>query len=146
MNLEPNFHPTTRASLDATKAANDKREMPRDGRHLYIYATINPSSIPWADSEDLLVPGIYKVYVPESMGESIAARCAFEAFHCAVPVACLDTIDIAVIHPDTGLEISPDFECPEFEDLAAQCLGLSQCVARSYAFQPTPFPIANLLY
>ena len=146
MNLEPNFHPLTKASLHAAKAANDKLDMPRDGRHLYIHATISPSSIPGADSEDLLVPGLYKVYVPESMGEGLAARCAFEAFHCAVPVACLDTIGIAVIHPDTGLEISPDFERTDCEDLATQCLGLAQCVARSYAFCPTPFPMANLLY
>ena len=146
MNLEPNFHPITKASLDAAKAANDKLDMPRNGRHLYIHATISPSSIPGADSEDLLVPGLYKVYVPESMGEGLAARCAFEAFHCAVPVACTDTIDIAVIHPDTGLEIGPDFERTDFEAIAAQCLGLAQCVARSYALRPAPFPVANLLY
>ncbi len=146
MNLKPNFHPRTKALLDAAKAANDKLDMPLNGRHVYIYATINPRSIPWADSEDLLVPGLYKVYVPDSMEDGLAARCALEAFHCAVPVSCLDTISLAVIHPETGLEISPDFERTDLEDLAAQCLGLAQCVARSSPLVPPPFPVANLLY
>jgi hypothetical protein len=146
MNLEPNFHPLTRASLDAEKARNGMLQMPQEGRHFYIHATIEPSSIPYADSEDLLVPGLYKVFVPETLEECLAARCAFEAFHRAVPVSCLDTVEIAVIHPETGLEVVPDFGQSDFEDIAAQCLGLAQCVASTYSLSPLPFPVANLLY
>lgn len=146
MNLEPNFHPSTKAILDAAKACNSKIEMPKGGRHFYIYATIQPTSIPWADSEDLLVPGLYKVFVPAYMDKRLAARCAFEAFNSVVPVSCLEAIDIAVIDPDTGLEIAPNFELPGGNDIAAQCLGFAQCVARTYSLEPKPFPVANLLY
>ena len=110
MTLYSTLHEETKSLLDEVKVGNMKLEMPREGRYFYIHATISPESIPFADPEDLLVPGLYQVFVPEDMEDGLAARCAFEAFNCLVPISCLDTIKIAVIDPVLGDSIDIDFD------------------------------------
>jgi hypothetical protein len=145
MTLFTELHKKTQSLLKKAKARNVKLKMPRGGRYLYIHATISQKSIPFSDLEDLLVPVLYQGFVPEKMNDSLAARCAFEAFHCLVPISCLDTIRLAVIDPESGVSIGIDFD-PKLDgmELGDRCLGLEQYVAATYAFEPKQYPVVNL--
>ena len=145
MTLYSTLHQETKSVLDDAKARNVKLEMPREGRYYYVHATISPEYIPFADPEDLLVPGLYQVFVPEEMDDSLAARCAFEAFNCLVPISCMDTIELAVIDPESGASIDINFDAElDGIELSDRCLGLEQFVAVTYALEPKKYPVGNL--
>lgn len=145
MNLFFKLPKKTQTMLDAASRNNMKLKMPVEGRYLFINASISNDSIAGADPEDLLVPGIYKVFVPEDMNDGLAARCAFEAFNHLVPISNLNTIELAVIDPDSGDEIDIDFDTNlDSTEIERCCLGLEQYVAMTYCLSPKPYPVANL--
>lgn len=141
--------PQTQALIDAAKAENLKLKMPVDGRYLIINATIANDYIPYADPDDLLAPGVYKAFVPVELSDGLAARCAFEAFNCLVPIKNFDAIELSFIDPELKVEIDVDFEIEiEIEidsmELGNRCLGFEQYVAGTYSLSPKPYPVANL--
>ena len=145
MNIYSTFHDKTKSFLDAARDINAKHAVPTDGRYLYVHATINSSDIAGADPEDLLVPGLYQVFVPDDLEDSMAARCAFEAFKEIVPIDNLDAIKLAVVDPETGeeIDIADDPEVYEM-GLGDRCLGIEQYVAMTYLTIPKPYRIMNL--
>jgi hypothetical protein len=145
MTLYSTLHPKTQALIDATKEFNSRLKMPVDGRYLLINATIPNGWIPYADPDDLLAPGIYKAFVPVDLSDGLAARCAFEAFNCLVPIRNLAAIELSFIDPELEAEIEVNFETEiNSMELGNRCLGFEQYVAGTYSLFPKPFPVANL--
>jgi len=72
------------------------------------------------------------------MKESVAARCALEAFNAAVPISCLDTINVAFIDLDSGLSVDINFDELDGRELGNKCLGLDQLVAMTFALDAKP--------
>ncbi|RFO95147.1 hypothetical protein DIC66_19735 [Rhodoferax lacus] len=119
--------------------------MPVSGRYLLINASISNDRIAGADPEDLLVPGLYKAFVPDDLSIGLAARCAFEAFNCVVPISNLDTIELAVWDPDSDAVIEIDFETEiDSMELGNRCLGFEQYAVTSYSINPRPYPMERL--
>jgi len=143
--LYSTLHPKTQYLIDAAKVVNSKLKMPVDGRYLLINATIANDFIPYADPDDLLAPGIYKAFVPLDLSDGLAARCAFEAFNCLVPIKNLDAIELSFIDPALEIEIDVDFDTEvDSMELGNRCLGFEQYVAGTYSLAPKPYPVENL--
>jgi hypothetical protein len=89
--------------LQMTSSTHSKNDIDIKPRKLYVLAKTDAESLCFLDPDDLLVPGVYEVWVRPGLSDAMAVRCAVAGFHRTVPISDLDAFALSVIDPVTGV-------------------------------------------